>query len=117
MAQGNPGRGAYMVPRLCSTCKVLARLQGEDVSRIADDRHVRCQKLPRRDREEIRERFRRYRELSPERRAQLREAIRAMLRAPPGERGRMLENLRRWRELSPDQRERLREEWRRRRER
>ena len=70
---------------------------------------------PEREQRELLERFARFQEMSPERRAQIRKAMGEILRAPPRERERYLENLRRWRELSPEERNRARERWRERR--
>jgi hypothetical protein len=73
------------------------------------------QRLPVRERREILERFQRFREMSPERRTQMRQALRQIVEASPRERARYLENLRRWREMSPAERDQAREEFRQRR--
>ena len=73
--------------------------------------------LPQREQRDLMERFARWRDMPPERRAQMREAFGEILNAPPRDRQRFLENLHRWREMSPQEREQARERWRQRRER
>ena len=53
-----------------------------------------------------------FRVRSPERRADVRAALRQILEASPRDQARYLENLRRWRDMPPGQRDKAREEWR-----
>ena len=65
--------------------------------------------LPVREREGIRENFRRYKQFSPERREQMRRMHERLSNMSPEERRRFRDKMRRWKRLSPEQRRELRE--------
>jgi hypothetical protein len=54
----------------------------------------------------------RYKEMAPERQAQVRQLFRKMVDAPPEVRQRYLDNLERWRHMTPAQRDQARDLWR-----
>ena len=58
----------------------------------------------------------RYKEMTPERQAQVRALFRKMVDAPPEVRQRYLDNLERWRQMTPAQRDQARDMWRQKRQ-